>query len=114
MHTKAGAINVKEHVQESEIAAYEDINRQFNYKLDEKATKAKMVKSANRIPFEVVEHTSSANLVFNLGSWNYVVLPTVRYWSEVKGNKTCDVGENTVTIADVKTGKDITGKHIER
>ena len=51
--------------------------------------------------------------MFNLGSWNYVVLPTVRYWSEVKGKKTCDLGENTVTIADVKTGKDITGKHID-
>ena len=116
MHTKASGMDtskIKKHVQESEIAAYKDVNRQFNYKLDEKATKAKMVRSAKKIPFEVVEHTSSANLVFNLGSWNYVVLPTVRYWSEVKGKKTCDLGENTVTIADVKTGKDITGKHID-
>ena len=115
MHTKANrevatnTLSVKEHVEESETAAYKDGNRQFDYKLDDKSIKTKMVKSAKRIPFEVVEHTSSANLVFSLGSWYNVVLPTVRYWSEVKGNKTCDSGENTVTIADVKTGKDITG-----
>ena len=61
------------HVEDSEIAAYKDISRHFDYKLDEKTTKAKMVKSAKRIPFEVVEHSSSANLIFSLGSWKNVV-----------------------------------------
>ena len=59
MNTKTSGMDtsrIKKHVQESEIAAYKDVNRQFNYKLDEKATKAKMVRSAKKIPFEVVEH----------------------------------------------------------
>ena len=37
----------------------------------------------------------------------------MRYWDEVKGTKTCKIDDRVVRIADVKTGKDVGGKHID-
>ena len=53
--------------------------RSFEYNLSDKNAKAKLLKGAKRIPFELVKKTSSINLVFNLGSWNNVVLPSINY-----------------------------------
>ena len=100
-------------VKDSEVVATKDEVRKFEYKLNDKAAKGKLIKGGKRIPFEVVENSSSSNLVFNLGAWNYVVRPSFKYWSEVKGNKTCKIGDTIVRIADVKAGRDIGGKHID-
>ena len=106
--------NVENFVNDSEVANIGDIQaRKFEYRLDEKAAKGKLIKGAKRIPFEIVEKSSSSNLIFNLGSWNTVAQPSLRYWNEGKGSKTCRIGETTVRIADVKTGKDAGGKHID-
>ena len=40
--------------------------REFEYKLDNKAPTAKLIKGAKRIPLEIVPNSSSCNLVFNL------------------------------------------------
>ena len=100
-------------VKDSEVLVTREEARKFEYKLNDKAAKGKLIKGGKRIPFEVVGNSSSSNLVFNLGSWNYVVKPSFKYWTEVKGNKTCRIGDTIVRIADVKTGKDIGGKHID-
>ena len=100
-------------VKDSEVAVIRDEARKFEYKLSDKAARGKLIKGGKRIPFEVVENSSSSNLVFNLGSWNFVVKPSFKYWTEVKGNKTCRIGDTVVRIADVRTGKDIGGKHID-
>ena len=100
-------------VKDSEVVVMRDEDRKFEYKLNDKAAKGKLIKGGKRIPFEVVENSSSSNLVFNLGSWNYVVKPSFKYWAEVKGNNTCRIGETIVRIADVKTGRDIGGKYID-
>ena len=100
-------------VRDSEIVERRKIPRKFEYALDEKAAKGKLIKGAKRSPFEVVVNSSSSNLIFSPGSWNSVVLPALGYWDEVKGNKTCKVNDLTVKIADLKTGKDVGGKHID-
>ena len=100
-------------VKDSEVLVTRDEARKFEYKLKDKAARGKLIKCGKRIPFEVVGNSSSSNLLFNLGSWNYVVKPSFKYWTEVKGNKTCRIGDTIVRIADVKTGKDIGGKHID-
>ena len=92
-------------VRDSETVERRKIARKFEYALDEKAAKAKLIKGAKRSP--------SSNLIFSPGSWNSVVLPTLGYWDEVKGNKTCKIDDLTVKIADLKTGKDVGGKHID-
>ena len=60
-------------VTENELFKREDTVRQFEFKLDEKAAKGKLVKGAKRIPFEVIKNSSSSNLDFSLGAWNNVV-----------------------------------------
>ena len=65
--------------------------RQFDYKMNDKNAKAKLLKAARRKPFEVVRNTGSTNLIFNVGSWNNIVLPSIRYWNTVKGEQTCKV-----------------------
>ena len=100
-------------VKDSEIVNYKDMQRRFEYTMDEKAAKAKMVKNAEKIPFEIIENSSSSNLVFSPGSWNSVVQPSMRYWDEVKGTKTCEINDTIVKIADVKTSKDVGCKHID-
>ena len=70
-------------IQDSETRRPIEAKRTFEYNLNEKATKNKLVKGAKRIPFEVVENSLSSNLVFSLGAWDQVVLSTIRYWNQV-------------------------------
>ena len=105
--------SVENVVRDSELVKFSDTERVFDYKLNEKAAKGKLIKGAKRSAFDVVRNSSSCNLIFSLGSWNNVVLPSVRYWSDIKGIKSCTLGDTVVKIIDVKTGKDIGGKHID-
>ena len=82
-------------VEESELKKQSSVKRTHEYNLDDKAAKAKLLKGAKRIPLELVENTASCNLNFSVGAWNQVVLPSVRYWDSVKGEKTCQA-ESTV------------------
>ena len=53
-------------------------NRLFNYNLNDKTAKAKLLKGAKRNPFEIVRNKGSINLMFNLGVWQSVVLPCIQ------------------------------------
>ena len=90
-----------------------DINRVHSYKLNDKAVKGKLTKGAKREPFEVIKNNGSSNLDFSLGAWNYVVLPTVRYWNNVKDDKTCKVDKAVIKIASVELGMEADGKHVD-
>ena len=90
-----------------------DIQRVHKYKLNDKAAKGKLVKGAKREPFEVIKKSLSSNLDFSLGAWNYVVLPTVMYWNQVKDDRTCKVDNTIIKIASVELGKEAWGKYID-
>ena len=105
--------DVVEFVKDSEIAKPSEVKRTFEYNLSDKAAKAKLIKGAKRIPFDIVEHSSSSNLIFSPGAWNHVVLPTMRYWNQSKGGKMCKIGDTVVKIASVDIGKEGGGKHID-
>ena len=53
------------------------------------------------------------NLVFNVGSWNHIALPSIRYLNQIKSDKTCKVGLSAVRVATVKTGMDAGGNHVD-
>ena len=61
-------ISIEEHVEESDLCKLPDSSREFEYKLNDKATKAKLVKNAKRIPLEIEDNTSSSNLKFSVGA----------------------------------------------
>ena len=105
--------SVSKVVTDSEGLECRDSSRKFSYKLNEKTAKSKMIKGAKRLPFEIEENSSSMNLIFNLGAWSEVVLPSLMYWNNAKENKTCRINENEVKILDVKVGKEINGSHID-
>ena len=100
-------------VKESEVMNCGEERRSFQYNLNEKAVKDKLVKGAKINPFEVVENKLSSNLIFNLGAWERIVLPSILYWNLVKGNKSCQVGSINVTVASVKSGIETGGKHVD-
>ena len=106
--------SIEEIVKDSEINIYEDDEqRHFEYNLNEKSAKAKLVKGARRCPLEKFPKSGSLNLVFNPGSWSNVVLPSIRYWDQSKGDKTCKIGVSSIRVVSVKTGTDTGGKHID-
>ena len=100
-------------VTDSQKMKHEEGTRVFEYKLRDKNVKSKMIKGAKRVPFEIFENSSSSNLVFNLGAWQNIVLPSIRYWSQSQDGKSCIVGDTTIKVADVKIGKDTGGKNVD-
>ena len=104
---------IEEHVKNINLYKPSEGTRAFEYLLNEKSAKAKLIKGAKRIPFDVEDNSSSSNLIFSVGSWKNAVLPSVSYWKEVKGNKSCIVGDYTVRVAGVKVGVDKSGKNVD-
>ena len=105
-------IGIDNLVKDTEAVKRGEKKRVFEYKLDDKAAKAKMVKGAKRIPFEVAANSSSSNLNFSLGAWSNVVLPSIRYLTQAKGSS-CRVVDIIIKIADIKTGVDASGNQVD-
>ena len=106
-------LEVVDLVKDSELEKHIDGKRHFEFKLNDKAAKTKLVKGAKRKHFDIVANSSSSNLIFSLGAWYHVVLPTIQYWNQVKEEKTCRIDNTVVKIADIETRKEATGKHID-
>ena len=105
--------SIQDVVDDSEILRTTENRRTFEYNLNDKNAKSKLVKGAKREPFDVVHNQLSCNLVFSVGSWKQLALPTVQYWSKNRINKTCTIDDIEITIVSIKTGKDVIGKHID-
>ena len=103
---------IEDHVKSSVLLKNLNSSMSFDYELNDKATKAKLLKAAKRIPIETEEHSSSSNLIFSAGAWYHAVLPAVKYWNDVKGEKTCKVGDYIIKVGGVKSAKESSGKHV--
>ena len=88
-------------------------SRNFDYRLNEKSAKSKLMKSTKRAPFEIEENSTSSTMLFCLGSWYGIVLSSIAYWDEIRAEKTCNIGGYKVRIIGFKTGTDSTSKHID-
>ena len=91
---------------------YQTISRFYDYELNEKTAKNKLIKAAKRPPLEIEENSTSSNMIFSAGAWHKAVLPAVKYWNDVKGEKSCQIGDYNVRVGGVKPGKENTGKHV--
>ena len=91
---------------------YHDDSVTFDYELNSKNAKNKLLKGAKRDPFEIEENSTSSNLIFSVGAWLSIVLPAVRYWKQIKDDKTCKVGDNIIRVIGIKSGKDANGMHV--
>ena len=61
---------------------------------------------------DIEENSTSSNLVFSAGAWYHVVLPSQKYFNDVKGEKNCKIGEYTVKVGGVRLGKESNGNHV--
>ena len=41
------------------------------------------------------------------------VLPSIKYWNQVEGDKTCTIGDYQITIGGIKTGVEKSGKQVD-
>ena len=105
-------VTIDDNIRNSEeVSKLSDNPRTFEYNLKDKGAKSKLTKAAKRLePFTIEENSTSSNLVFSGGAWQYAVLPSLQYWKE---NKTCKIGDYTVKIGGIKGGIDKSGKHID-
>ena len=90
---KGDHISIEEHVKDSDLCIIPETIREFEYKLNEKSAKAKLVKNAKRAPIEIEDNSTSSNLKFSVGAWKNVVMPAIYYWKDVGGTKSCKVGD---------------------
>jgi hypothetical protein len=73
---------IEDIVNDSEVMKSSENRRTFEYNLNDKAAKGKLLKGAKRDSLEVVKNQTSTNLVFNVGAWNHLVLPSIKYWNQ--------------------------------
>ena len=107
-------LNVQNAVKDSELVKFSHSPRNFTYKLNEKTARNKLIRGAKRDSFDIICKSNSCNLIYNLGSWSHVVLPSMVYWNESKALKTCKLKDDLVLrISDIKMGTEVTGKHVD-
>ena len=89
------------------------VKRSFEYNLNDKSAKAKIIKGAKRPPFQIVSKDLSSNLEFSIGAWNQVVQPAVKYCNTIKGDKTCHAEPISVQVTSVSAGEDSSKNNID-
>ena len=102
-------VTIEDQVKSSEIFKQ---SITFDYKLNDKAAKSKLVKGAKREAFGVQENSTSTSLLFSAGSWQVAVQPSMQYWKHVQGDQSCKVGDILIKIGGIKSGKDASGKNV--
>ena len=105
--------NLDEHIKESLV--YKQSNSSsftFDYLLNDKTAKSKLVKAAKRTHLEIEENSTSTNLIFSAGAWAHSVLPSVKFWSEIQGEQSFKIDDYEISIGGVKTGKEASGKQV--
>ena len=87
--------------------------RTFNYVMNEKRTKNKLIKGAKRTKnLEVEFKTTCANLRFSDGAYYEIMLPLLNSWSE-KVNETVLINELEIKVIEFETGLDSSHKHVD-
>ena len=90
-------------------STYPNDSISFNYDLNDKSAKAKLVKGSKRFPFEIETKPTSFTLIFSFGAWLTDVLPAARYSNEIQSDKTCKVGDKVIKVGGIKSGKAVNG-----
>ena len=88
-------------------------SRTFDYALNNKRAKSKLLKGAKRGKHLVVEKkTGCVNLIFSDGSYFQTVLPLLRLWHR-KQNEKIIINETEVEVIEIDSGIDSNQKHVD-
>ena len=105
-------VTLEEHIKSTNLEKGLRPTITFDYAINEKVAKNKIVKAAKRVPMEIEENSTSCNMIFSAGAWVHEVLPAVEYWEQVKGDLTCKIGDYEVKVGGIRTGKESNGKTV--
>ena len=90
-----------------------DGGRAFEYTLNKKRAKAKLLKGAKRENHLDVEFKSGcANLRFSNGSYFKLILPLLRNWFEEKDN-IIKIDDTDIEVIEVEAGRESLGQHMD-
>ena len=106
--------HLENHLASSQHLLKIGLNRKFGFKLNQKATKTKLLKGALKAPFEKEIKSSCLVLNFNDGSYFYSVLPLIEVWKAK--NATQDIiklGDLEIKVSEVKPGKEMGGMCVD-
>ena len=103
-------VTLDEHVQDSILQKDTNSCIKFDYALNDKSSRAKILKAAERPPIEIEENSTSSNLVLvlELGSMSSSHLFNIGMG--VQGEQSCKIGDYQIKIGGVKAGKEKNGK----
>ena len=89
-------------------------SRLFNYKLNEKTAKSKLVNGAKRTPLEIDKKTSCSNLNFSPGNFIFSVFPLVKDLAECFGKgTTLKLEEEDIQVTEYEKGIGNCGNHMD-
>ena len=89
-----------------------DDGRVFDYALNKKKAKAKLLKGAKRENLDVEIKNGCVNLLFSDGAYFVLVLPLMRLWSS-KVNEVFIGNETEIKVIEIDTGIEETGNHVD-
>ena len=100
--------HLSNHVKSSHHLLKASLNRKFNYKLNKKAVKSKLVNGANKAAFTKEIKSNCIILNFNDGSYHFSVLSTIEDWkvTEVE-NEGLDCED--ISVTDIIPGREQSG-----
>ena len=100
-------------IRDSEHQEFKCYERDFEYNLNVKSLKSKLLKSTKRPAFDIIRNNGSSNLDFNVGSWRAVVLPSIRYWTSDLVGRSYKVGHHEIKIASIEAGTEAKGMQVD-
>ena len=88
-------------------------DRVFDYTLNQKRAKAKLLKGAKKEKnLDVEIRPGCVNLRFDNGSYYELILPLLRAWLQ-KVNQVVRIGDTEIKIIEAYAGKENTGNHVD-
>ena len=106
--------HLNNHMKSSQHGIKAAINRKFDYKLNQKNARTKLIKGASKNPLVKELKSTCAILNFNDGSYFYVILPLIENWKHKNA-----AGENiefeglNIQVTEVKPGKEQSGMVVD-
>ena len=106
--------HLENHLESPQHMLKSGLNRKFGYKLNQKATKNKLLKCALKAPFEKDDKPTCIVLNFNDGSYFYSVLPAIQFWKNKFDKQEVILFDGLeIKVSEVKQGKEQGGMCVD-
>ena len=106
--------HLENHMKSSQHLIKSGLDRKFKYKLNQKTTKSKLLKGAQKLPFEKYIKSNCIVIEFSDGSYLYSVLQTIESWKRsMESNSLIKTDDMEIKVTEVKHGKEVGGMCVD-